>query len=93
VSISAVWRGGSATINQGRGYNLGYLNSRLYREIGPEGVFHTITREQPHALAGSFQQGAAKGRDRLRGRWRKIDESTDHGHVERERHVPFCILV
>jgi kumamolisin len=32
-----------ALIDQGIGYNVGYLNPRLYREIGPAGVFRSIT--------------------------------------------------
>jgi hypothetical protein len=30
-------------INQALGYNIGYLNPRLYREMGPAGLFRTIT--------------------------------------------------
>ncbi len=32
-----------ALINQGVGYNVGYLNPRLYRDIGPAGIFRSIT--------------------------------------------------
>jgi kumamolisin len=38
-----LWAGLIARINQALGYNVGYLNPTLYGEIGPEGVFHTIT--------------------------------------------------
>jgi kumamolisin len=37
-----LWAGLIARIDQALGYNVGYLNPRLYREIGPEGVFRTI---------------------------------------------------
>jgi kumamolisin len=38
-----IWAGLIALINQAVGYNVGYLNPRLYREIGPAGLFHTVT--------------------------------------------------
>jgi len=38
-----MWAGLIARINQALGYNVGYLNPRLYREIGPEGVFRNVT--------------------------------------------------
>jgi kumamolisin len=38
-----LWAGLIALMNQALGYNLGYLNPRLYRELGPAGLFHTIT--------------------------------------------------
>jgi kumamolisin len=38
-----LWAGLIALINQAIGYNVGYLNPRLYREMGPAGLFHTIT--------------------------------------------------
>jgi kumamolisin len=43
-----------ALINQGVGHNAGYLNPRLYREIGPAGIFHTIT-------SGDNDMGSVKG--------------------------------
>jgi hypothetical protein len=38
-----IFAGLVALINQGTGYNVGYLNPRLYRDIGPAGVFRSIT--------------------------------------------------
>jgi kumamolisin len=38
-----LWAGLIARIDQALGYNVGYLNPRLYRDIGPEGIFRTIT--------------------------------------------------
>jgi kumamolisin len=38
-----LWAGLIARIDQALGYNVGYLNPRLYREIGPAGIFRTIT--------------------------------------------------
>jgi hypothetical protein len=38
-----LWAGLIAIINQALGYNVGYLNPRLYREMGPAGLFRTIT--------------------------------------------------
>ena len=40
---SPLWAGLIARINQALGYNVGYLNPRLYREIGPAGVLRTIS--------------------------------------------------
>jgi kumamolisin len=37
-----MWAGLIALINQAVGYNVGYLNPRLYREMGPAGLFRTI---------------------------------------------------
>jgi kumamolisin len=39
----SLWAGLIALINQAVGYNVGYLNPRLYLEMGPTGLFHTIT--------------------------------------------------
>jgi kumamolisin len=49
-----VWAGLIALINQALGYNVGYLNPRLYREIGPAGLFNTIT-------SGDNSVGQVKG--------------------------------
>jgi kumamolisin len=38
-----LWAGLIARIDQALGYNVGYLNPRLYQEIGPRGVLHNIT--------------------------------------------------
>lgn len=38
-----LWAGLIARIDQALGYNVGYLNPRLYQEIGPAGVLHNIT--------------------------------------------------
>jgi hypothetical protein len=38
-----LWAGLIALINQALGHNVGYLNPRLYREMGPAGLFNTIT--------------------------------------------------
>lgn len=38
-----LWGGLIARIDQALGYNVGYLNPRLYQEIGPAGVLHNIT--------------------------------------------------
>jgi hypothetical protein len=44
TGVSApLWAGLIALINQGLGYNVGYLNPRLYREIGPENVLRAVT--------------------------------------------------
>ena len=41
-AAAPVWAGLIARIDQALGYNVGYLNPRLYRNIGPEGVLRTI---------------------------------------------------
>jgi len=38
-----LWAGLVALIDQGLGYNVGYINPRLYQDIGPAGAFHAIT--------------------------------------------------
>jgi subtilase family serine protease len=38
-----VWVGLIARIDQALGYSIGYLNPRLYKSIGPEGLLRTIT--------------------------------------------------
>jgi subtilase family serine protease len=59
TSASApLWAGLIALLNQGLGYNLGYFNPRLYREVGPAGVFHSIT-EGNNGVSG--QSGYAAG--------------------------------
>jgi subtilase family serine protease len=50
----SIWAGLIALINQGLGYNVGYLTPRLYREIGPEGLFNAIT-------SGDNSVGGVKG--------------------------------
>jgi hypothetical protein len=52
-----VWGGLIALINQALGYNVGYLNPRLYREMGPAGLFHSITLL--HGSAGGRSQPSA----------------------------------
>jgi subtilisin family serine protease len=45
TSLSApVWAGLIALINQGLGYNVGYLNPLLYQKVGPAGVLRSITQ-------------------------------------------------
>jgi uncharacterized protein YjbI with pentapeptide repeats len=44
TSVSApLWAGLIALLNQGAGRNLGYINPLLYKQLGPNGVFHDIT--------------------------------------------------
>jgi kumamolisin len=44
TSVSVpLWAGLIVRIDQALGYNVGYLNPRLYQEIGPSGVLHNIT--------------------------------------------------
>ena len=38
-----LWAALIARINQALGYNVGFLNPRLYQEMGPQGVFRAIT--------------------------------------------------
>ena len=38
------WAGLVALLNQGVGYNLGYINPILYERIGPSGAFRSITK-------------------------------------------------
>jgi kumamolisin len=38
-----LWAGLIALVNQAIGYDIGYINPRLYREMGPAGLFNTIT--------------------------------------------------
>jgi kumamolisin len=38
-----LWAGLIALVNQGLGHNIGYINPRLYREMGPASLFRTIT--------------------------------------------------
>lgn len=38
-----LWVGLIALVNQALGYNVGYLNPRLYQEMGPAGVFRAVT--------------------------------------------------
>jgi kumamolisin len=38
-----LWAGLIALINQALGYDVGYLNRRLYQEMGPAGVFRAVT--------------------------------------------------
>jgi hypothetical protein len=38
-----LWAGLIARIDQALGYNVGYLNSRLYQDIGPAGILRAIT--------------------------------------------------
>lgn len=40
---AAVWAGLISLLNQGAGHNIGYLNPKLYREIGPAGLLRPIT--------------------------------------------------
>jgi kumamolisin len=43
TSVSVpLWAGLIARIDQALGYNVGYLNPRLYRDIGPEGVLRAV---------------------------------------------------
>jgi hypothetical protein len=46
-----LWAGLIALMNQALGYNLGYLNPRLYRELGPAGLFRTI-RSGDNSMSG-----------------------------------------
>jgi kumamolisin len=38
-----LWAGLIAVLNQALGYNVGYLNPRLYQEMGPAGLFRSVT--------------------------------------------------
>ncbi len=38
-----LWAGLIARIDQALGYNVGYVNPRLYRDIGPQGVLRTVS--------------------------------------------------
>ncbi len=38
-----LWVGLIALVNQALGYNVGYLNPRLYQGMGPAGVFRAVT--------------------------------------------------
>ncbi len=38
-----LWAGLIARIDQALGYNVGHMNPRLYRYIGPQGVLHTVS--------------------------------------------------
>jgi kumamolisin len=42
-ATAPLWAGLIALIDQGVGHPVGYINPRLYEQIGPAGVFHTIT--------------------------------------------------
>jgi len=42
-SSAPVWAGLIARIDQALGYNVGYLNRRLYESIGPSGVLRAVT--------------------------------------------------
>jgi kumamolisin len=55
-----IWAGLIAVINQALGYNVGYLNPRLYREMGPAGLFRTITSGD-NTVAGVKGYTAAPG--------------------------------
>jgi kumamolisin len=55
-----LWAGLIALINQAVGYNVGYLNPRLYREMGPAGLFHTITSGD-NSVAGVKGYAAGPG--------------------------------
>jgi kumamolisin len=55
-----VWAGLIARIDQALGYNVGYLNPRLYRNIGPEGVLRTI-RSGDNGTGGIKGYSAAPG--------------------------------
>jgi hypothetical protein len=41
---TALWAGLIAVLDQGLGHPLGYLNPRLYQEIGPAGVLRSVTQ-------------------------------------------------
>jgi len=43
AAAAPLWAGLAALLNQGVGHNLGYLNPRLYREIGPAQILRSIT--------------------------------------------------
>ena len=45
TNVSAgVWAGLIALVNQGLGHNVGYLNPRLYTEVGPAGVLRKVRK-------------------------------------------------
>ena len=41
---AAIWAGLIARINQGLSTNLGFLNPKLYQEIGPAGILRPILK-------------------------------------------------
>jgi len=43
TATASLWAGLIALINEGLGHNVGHLNPRLYREIGPAGILNAIT--------------------------------------------------
>ena len=43
-AAASLWTGLVALLNQGLAHNLGYLNPRLYREIGPAKILRPITQ-------------------------------------------------
>ena len=43
-AAAPLWAGLVALLNEGLGHNLGYLNQRLYQEIGPAQVLRAITQ-------------------------------------------------
>jgi Subtilase family len=43
AAAAPLWAGLVALLNEGLGHNLGYLNPRLYREIGPADILRPIT--------------------------------------------------
>lgn len=49
-----LWAGLVALINQALNSNVGYLNPRLYREMGPAGLFRTV-------VSGDNGVGGVKG--------------------------------
>jgi kumamolisin len=42
AAATPLWAGLVALLNQGLGHNIGYLNQRLYREIGPKQILRPI---------------------------------------------------
>ena len=59
-ATTSLWTGLIALINQALGYNVGYLNPRLYQEMGPAGLFRTITAGD-NSVAGVKGYAAGHG--------------------------------
>jgi kumamolisin len=66
-----LWGGLIALLNQAVGRNLGYLNPRLYRELGPAGLLRAIT-EGDNSVSGVTGFKAGPGWSAVAG-WGRPD--------------------
>ena len=68
-----VWVGLIARLNQALGYNVGYLNPRLYQKIDPESVLRNISKGQ-NSISGVEGYSAGPGWSPVAG-WGSPDGS------------------